>query len=89
MARQNSWSVRHHPAISDVAMIAVAQPLMMLTAAVADAATGLGGRTPLALKCHAASRAGCSSSGRQPSSGSASAGNEPVGVRRMMWGRSG
>jgi hypothetical protein len=30
-------------------MIAVAQPLMMLTAAVADAAAGLGGRAPRVL----------------------------------------
>ena len=35
-------SVRHQPAINDVAMTAVAHPLMMLTAAVTDAATGLG-----------------------------------------------
>ena len=50
MAIQNSASVRHHPAISEVAMIAVAQPLMMLTAAVAAAAAGLGGRAPRARK---------------------------------------
>ncbi len=42
MATQNNSSVRHQPAINDVAMTAVAQPLMMLTAAVTDAATGLG-----------------------------------------------
>ncbi|MDT7754759.1 MAG: hypothetical protein QOH27_657 [Mycobacterium sp.] len=41
IATQNNWSVRHHPAINEVAMTAVAQPLMMLTAAVADAARGL------------------------------------------------
>ncbi|MDT5078919.1 MAG: hypothetical protein QOJ80_3556 [Mycobacterium sp.] len=45
IATQNSWSVRHHPDINEVAMTAVAQPLMMLTAAVADAAQGLGRAT--------------------------------------------
>jgi hypothetical protein len=42
IATQNNRSVRHQPAINDVAMTAVAHPLMMLTAAVTDAATGLG-----------------------------------------------
>ena len=42
IATQNNASVRHHPAINDVAMTAVAQPLMMLTVAVIDAAVGLG-----------------------------------------------
>jgi hypothetical protein len=42
IATQNNSSVRHQPEINDVAMTAVAQPLMMLTAAVTDAATGLG-----------------------------------------------
>jgi hypothetical protein len=37
---QNNSSVLHQPLMSDVAMTAVAQPLTMLTAAVADAANG-------------------------------------------------
>ena len=43
MATQNSGSVRHHPAISEVAMTAVAQPLKMQAVAVAQAANGPGG----------------------------------------------
>jgi hypothetical protein len=40
IAMQNNSSVLHQPLMSDVAMTAVAQPLTMLTAAVADAANG-------------------------------------------------
>jgi hypothetical protein len=46
IATQNNSSVRHQPEIKDVAMTAVAQPLMMLTAAVIDAALGLARDTP-------------------------------------------
>ena len=46
IATQNNASVRHQPAINDVAMTAVAQPLTMLTVAVIAAATGLGRALP-------------------------------------------
>jgi hypothetical protein len=48
MAMQNNWSVCHQPEINDVAMTAVAQPLMMLPVAAAQAAAGDGRAMPTA-----------------------------------------
>ena len=90
IATQNNSSVRHQPVINDVAMTAVAQPLMMLTVAVADAATGLGrGRRPADCRRRRArdvARLGSSArpGGMKLVCGSGDAGNAPVGWRRMM-----
>ena len=86
IAMQNNSSVRHQPVISDVAMTAVAQPLMMLTVAVADAAAGEGRGRRAGDDVGGVRRGGCSSvcGDRGVVGGSGAAGNAPVGWRRMM-----
>ena len=82
---QNNSSVRHHPEISDVAMTAVAQPLTMLTAAVADAADGFGRPAAAGAGATGCARGmklvSCSPEVADSVGGasSGSAGNDPVG----------
>lgn len=88
-AIQNSRSVCHHPAIKSVATTDVAQPLTMLTAAVATAVRGLGSIV-IALgsggNCSAPAVAsnGVERPGIWVVAASVAMGSGPVGARRMM-----